>query len=429
MLASRAHNIIRSKCLPKGYDLIFDPVLSRGSMIHDSLTGRKFIDMFGFYGSCPIGHNHPKMVDFAPELGRMAIHNPSNSNVYTEEYAKFVETFSRFLPAEFKYMFLITGGALAVENALKAAFDWKVRLNQERGIDTNPNNLKVIHFRNAFHGRSGYTMSLTNTDYWKTAHYPKFDWPLITFPSITHDLDETIRQEVDALNRIRMFISHFPDAIAALIIEPIQGEGGDNHIRPEFWQELREICTVNNIMFIADEVQTGLGLTGRTWAYEWLGDAPDIIVFGKKTQVCGFASTARLDLVTDHVFHKASRINSTWGGSLTDMMRSRKYMEIIEEEKLIDHAETMGTIALDMIKTVCQQHPSITSRPRGRGLMVAFDLVTPEVCERFKNLMYDRNVLIASCGTNSIRLRPMLDVELSNLQQVATAMDETLKTC
>lgn len=420
MLAPKVHSIIRSKQLPLGYPLVFDPKKSKGSYIHDSLTGRKYIDMFSFYGSCPIGHNHPKMKGFARELGAMAIHNPANSNVYTEEYAKFVESFGKWLPIGFNKMFFINGGALAVENACKAAFDWKVGINEANGIfDTNVNDLKIVHFTDAFHGRSGYTMSMTNTDPAKTANFPKFDWTRIKFPKPG--------QENESIRAIKLAIANDHRNIAAIIAEPVQGEGGDNHMSPVLWKALWDITRETNIMLIADEVQTGLGLTGRTWAYEWLGNAPDMIVFGKKTQVCGFASSNRIDSATRNVFNVPSRLNSTWGGNLVDMMRARKYLEIIEEEDLMTNALEVGHYALGLIQALCMRHPTITSNPRGKGLMIAFDLFNSDACTRFKDLMYERGIIIVSAGANTIRLRPMLDVTKQTIDKVVTTMEKCLQ--
>lgn len=419
MIPNLVHSTIRSKLLPLGYPLVFDPKKSKGSYIHDSLTGRKYIDMFGFYGSCPVGHNHPKMKRFARELGEIAIHNPANSNVYTEEYAKFVESFGKWLPDGFNKLFLIGGGALAVENACKAAFDWKIGVNQKFGVETHENDLKILHFTKAFHGRSGYTLSMTNTDPSKTMGFPKFKWPRIPFPKPG--------QEAEAIKAVKQALQNDRHHIAAIIAEPIQGEGGDNHMSPTFWNDLRNITRDHNVMLIADEVQTGLGLTGKTWAYEWLGPAPDMIVFGKKTQVCGFAANDRIDSVVNNVFRVPSRLNSTWGGSLVDMMRARKYLEIIEEEDLMTNVLDVGQYTLDLIKEMCARHPILTSNPRGKGLMIAFDLVNADACMRFKELMYERGVIVISAGTNTIRLRPMLDVDRFVMDKVVSTMETCLQ--
>src|SRR6185436_5510892 len=155
--------------------------------------------------------------------------------------------------------------------------------------------------------------------------------------------------------------------IAALIIEPIQGEGGDNHFRPEWFRCLRRICDENGILLIFDEVQCGLGLTGRTWCCEHFGVLPDLLVFGKKTQVCGVMAGPRLDEVTDNVFRLPSRISSTWGGNLTDMVRSTHYLRIIEQEQLVENAREMGRLFLDELRRLAAGE-ALLSGVRGRGL-------------------------------------------------------------
>ena len=229
------------------------------------------------------------------------------------------------------HLFFIEGGALAVENALKAAFDWKARKNLAAGrADAGS---QVLHFRDAFHGRSGYTLSLTNTDPVKIEYFPKFPWPRVeqsgaALPGRRARARRRAprRGAVARRDPTRVRASN-PHDIAAIIIEPIQAEGGDNHFRPEFLRALRQIADENELLLIFDEVQTGFGTTGRWWCFEHFGVEPDIIAFGKKTQVCGMAATRRLDEV-DNVFQVPSRINSTWGGNLVDMVRCRRIIEV-----------------------------------------------------------------------------------------------------
>ena len=337
------HKILSKYMLVDGFDLVLDLRKSKGCKIYDSRRDRWFIDFFSFFASSPLGCNHPALLEpeFLKKLAEVAVNKPTNSDVYTIEMAEFVETFARIaMPDHFKHLFFIEGGALAVENALKTAFDWKIRKNIAEGKGEKGE--QVIHFQEAFHGRSGYTLSLTNTfDPRKTMYFPKFKWPRIInpklkFPLTDENLKETIEKEKLAIQQIYDAIEKNPDDIAALIIEPIQGEGGDNHFRGEFLRELRKICDENDIMYILDEVQTGVGLTGKMWAYQHFDFNPDIVCFGKKTQVCGIMVSSRVDEVKDNVFTVSSRINSTFGGNLTDMVRCQKYLEVIEEEKLVD---------------------------------------------------------------------------------------------
>jgi L-lysine 6-transaminase len=397
-------------------DLVFDMKRSQGVSIYDARDGRRFLDFFSFFVTYPVGINHPKMLEpaFKEKLGEVAIQKPSNSDVYTVEMAEFVETYSRVaIPEYAPYLFMVAGGALAVENALKASFDWKVRKNFARGLKEERGQ-QIIHFEQCFHGRSGYTLSLTNTaDPRKTKYFPKFNWPRVTNPKISFplegaNLEAVIEAEAKAVEQIKQALVDNENDIAALIIEPIQGEGGDNHFRKEFFRELRTLADENEFMFIVDEVQTGLGLTGKMWAHEHMEVQPDMICFGKRTQVCGFLASRRLDEVEDHVFKESSRINSTWGGNLVDMVRSARYLEIIESEQLVENACKVGTHLLSGLQGLQSDFPKLVSNARGRGLMCAFDLPDTETRDKFCKVAYEKGMLILPSGETSIRFRSSL---------------------
>jgi L-lysine 6-transaminase len=274
---------------------------------------------------------------------------------------------------------------------------------------------QVIHFRQAFHGRTGYTLSLTNTfDARKTALFPKFDWPRISNPKIIFPLTEHIAEveaaEAGALAEIVAACErHGPD-IACLIIEPIQAEGGDNHFRPEFLAALRRLADERDFLLIFDEVQTGMGLTGTMWAWQGLGVEPDLFCFGKKLQACGFVANERIDEVKDNVFKISSRINSTWGGNLTDMVRATRVLEIVAADHLIDNASRMGALLLGGLHELARQFPALVSQVRGRGMMISFDLPDPETRTRTVVAARQQGLLLLPCGPCSIRFRPFLDL-------------------
>ncbi|MGQ0574025.1 MAG: L-lysine 6-transaminase [Pseudonocardia sp.] len=410
---ARVPDALRRHLLVDGFDLVLDLRASRGSWLVDARDGSRFLDMFSFFASAPLGLNHPALVDdaaFRAELAEVAINKPSNSDVPTVALAEFVETFARVLgdPA-LPHLFLVEGGAVAVENALKTAFDWKRRHNAAHGRD-GALGTKVLHLRHAFHGRTGYALSLTNTDPVKTALFPTFDWPRIDAPAVRYPLDghldELRAAEAAALDQARAaFAAHRHD-IACFIAEPIQGEGGDRHLRAEFLRAMQELTHAHDALFVLDEVQTGAGMTGTPWAYQQLGLAPDVVAFGKKLQVCGIMAGRRVDEVPDNVFRVASRINSTWGGNLTDMVRARRYLEVIERDGLCERAAVVGKRLLDGLGTIPQ-----VENVRGRGLLIAVDL--PDRATRdavLHRLHHDERVLVLGGGERSIRFRPALTV-------------------
>jgi L-lysine 6-transaminase len=318
-----------------------------------------------------------------------------------------------------------------VENALKTAFDWKVRRNLARGVK-GEKGTQVIHFREAFHGRSGYTLSLTNTDPVKTDYFPKFRWPRIENPKLRFPVTPEVEREViaaeqGALDQIEAAFAQNPDDIAAIIIEPIQAEGGDNHFRPQFLQALQDKAQAHEVFFIVDEVQTGIGITGRMWAHEHFGLRPDALCFGKKTQVCGCLVGPRVDEVAENVFKTPSRINSTWGGGLTDMVRFGRYLEVIEEDHLLENVQAVGDHLLQGLRRLQEERGGILSNARGRGLMIAFDLPTPELRNKARKAILHNRLLLLACGVRSIRFRPPLNLSRAEADTALEIVRKSLK--
>ncbi|DAC73161.1 MAG TPA: L-lysine 6-transaminase [Thermoplasmata archaeon] len=434
MKPTDVHKTLGRYMLADGFDLVLDLKKSKGCRIYDSRTGKYFLDGFSFFATAPLGCNHPALTDpdFVKKMGEVAINNPTNSDIYTVEMAEFVEAFAKCaVPEHFHHLFFISGGALAIENGVKTAFDWKIRKNIELG--KGEIGRKVIHFKDAFHGRTGYTLSMTNTfNVNKTKYFTKFDWPRIVNPKIEFPLNNQNLKNVQALEaqavtEIEKAVAQNPGDIAALIIEPIQGEGGDNHFRKEFFSDLRRLCDKHEIMFIVDEVQSGVGLTGKMWAYQHFDFEPDILAFGKKTQVCGIMVSDRVDEVKDNVFAVESRLNSTWGGNLVDMVRCQKYLEVIEKENLIKNAETQGKRLQQGLEEIEKKYPHKISNARGRGLMCAFDLRTPEERDSLKSKLYARSLLVLTCGSHTIRFRPPLTISAEEIDEALEIVDETLK--
>src|ERR1700730_8083573 len=377
---SRVLNVLEEHILLDGFKIVIDLEKSRGSYLYDAASEHRLIDFYGFFGSMPVGFNHPYFdePEVRRDLSRAAKGKIATSDIYSDDYAEFIATSECVvgLPPLQHYLF-IEGGALAVENCLKAAMDWKVRKNMAAG--RGERGTEILHFRHAFHGRTGYTMSLTNTDPRKTDLFAKFNWPRLSCPHIDFSLPES-KREADVIERekkseaeIRKFIDDHKIDICAIIIEPIQGEGGDNHFRVEWLKKLREICDENENLLIFDEVQCGMGVTGRMWCCQNFGVVPDLMAFGKKAQVCGVMAGPRIDEVQDNAFRLPSLLNSTWGGNFTDMVRSTHFMRIIEEENLVENAGKVGAYFLEQLLD-WQRECDLVSALRGCGLFIAFDL-------------------------------------------------------
>jgi L-lysine 6-transaminase len=419
---AKVHETLAKYMLADGFDIVLDLQNSNGIHLVDEKTGDTYFDFFTFFASSPLGLNHPylKSEEVQNTLGFVAVNKPSNSDMYTTYMADFVDTFAKVAKPDYmKHLFFISGGTLAVENGLKVAFDWKVQKNFQKGYKEEKG-FQVIHFREAFHGRSGYTLSLTNTDLTKVKYFPKFNWPRIINPKvkfpIENYLDEIIKLETQAINEIYSAIKNNPDDIAVIIIEPIQAEGGDHFFRKEFFQKLREIADENDIMLMFDEVQTGFGITGKFWASEYYVK-PDIISFGKKAQVCGIMVSDRVDEVEQNCFKVSSRINSTWGADLVDMVRSKFILDVIHNDNLIENSRIVGEHLKSELLKIQNDFPGLISNARGLGLMCSFDLPSTELRNKFREIAYKEKLIILGCGEKSIRFRPPLTISKDEVDE------------
>lgn len=413
----QALEIIRQHTIGDGYPIVVDTRASHMSWLVDA-DGRHYLDCISQYASQPLGWNHPALSAMDDDAIHAIKHKMANPDFYTVDKARFVRDIADVLP-DFSYFFFVEGGSQAVENALKVAFDWKA---QKMGChpDVTPE-FDVIHLEKAFHGRGGYSLSLTNTTPDKTRWFPTFKWTRIASPAVNLYPDATEQRAVEEQALRSAWDAMTKGNVAAVIIEPIQGEGGDNYFTHRFLKMLREMCDENETLLIFDEVQTGLGLTGKMWAYQHYDIKPDILCFGKKVQVGGIAVTRRVEDV-DHVFKISSRINSTWGGNIVDMVRFSAIKKGIEDFGLLDSATSVGRKLRAGLKKL-----PVISNVRGLGLMVAFDLESPEKRDEVLEKM-EKNILALKCGTKSIRLRPHLSFDETDAE-IACGLIESVVTC
>lgn len=421
MEPEQVHETIKKYTIGDGLPIVLDIPNCKGSWVCDSRTGNRLLDCKSQYASQPIGWNHQIIGEWEHRLLQAAKHKVVNPDLYTDEYAKFVQEMADTCP-DHKHFFFVEGGGPAIDNALKAAFDWKAqKLNRLEGEDGF---MDIIHFRYAFHGRTGYAISLTNEPApshltfrndinpspgkVKTRWYPKFPWTRVEAPATNIHGAKVYDVEQKVIDKIQETL--VLGGVAALIIEPIQGEGGDNHFTPEFFHALRELTYNYEALLIFDEVQSGMGITGKTWCYEHFGVTPDILVFGKKTQVCGIAATSKIDEIPNNVFTVAGRINSTWGGNIVDMVRFQMYRQIMDIDGLVENAAIKGSYFLSKLMELPVENP------RGKGLMLAFDLPSAEERSRFLEKL-SKNMLVLKSGDRSVRLRPFLDITKDDVDQ------------
>lgn len=397
-----------------------DAKKSLGNYLVD-VDGNVVLDVYGHIACLPVGYNHPDLLA-AWKNGRFdwcAGYRPALGVAPSAEWVDIVTgTMTRVAPKGLPRLVTVTTGAEAVENAIKAAF---VRLARRRrgGPPTDAdmaacmkndqamaNGFKVLSFEGGFHGRSLGALSLTRSKPIHKVDFPAFPWPTAPFPANKFPLaahaEENAKAEARSLEAVEAVFKAHPDEVAALIVEPIQGEGGDCHASPAFFQSLRKLAREHGVAFIADEVQTSGGATGEFWAHEaWgLDDPPDIVTFSKKWQVGGYYCKEE--------FFPAEpwRIFNTFLGDPLRLAQLEVIVEIIERDHLLENARVTGGYLVKSLEELADRYPGVLSGARGRGTFAAIDCKDGATQLEVLAGLRKGGVEAGGSGTRSIRFRP-----------------------
>jgi 4-aminobutyrate aminotransferase/(S)-3-amino-2-methylpropionate transaminase len=397
-----------------------DAKRSLGNYLVDA-DGNTLLDLYGHIAALPLGYNHPALLD-AWRSGRFdwcAGYRPALGVAPPVEWVDLVEhTLMRIAPKGHTRVFAVTSGAEAVENAIKAAFI--ARANRTRGgaaddaeraaamlnHQTRANGMKVLSFEGAFHGRSLGALSATRSKVVHKLDFPAFDWPVLPFPANRFPLEDHAEEnralEADILARVEAVLA--TQDVAALIIEPIQGEGGDRHASAAFFHGLRRLTLQYGTAFIVDEVQTGGGATGRFWAHEaWaLPEPPDLVTFSKKMQIGGYYSR--------EAFYPAEpyRIFNTWLGDPLRAAQLEVIVEVLERDGLLDVVQATGEHLRDGLRGLAARHPGQVEAVRGLGTFCAFDCKDTATRDRLLTAVRALGLEMGGSGDRSVRFRPAL---------------------
>ncbi|WP_220771049.1 4-aminobutyrate--2-oxoglutarate transaminase [Shewanella sp. MBTL60-007] len=380
------------------------------------VEGREFIDFAGGIAVLNTGHLHDKVKAAVAEQLELFSHTCFMVLGY-ENYIQVCEKLNHLVPGDFaKKTALFTSGSEAVENAVKVARAYTKRSG-------------VIAFTSGYHGRTMAALALTG----KVAPYSKGMGLMSAnvfraeFPCALHGISDD-----DAMASIERIFKNDaePDDIAAIIIEPVQGEGGFYHTSPEFMQRLRLLCDKHGIMLIADEVQTGAGRTGTFFAMEQMGVAADITTFAKSI-AGGFplsGITGRAE-VMDAI--GAGGLGGTYGGSPLACAAALAVIEVFEEEKLLQRANALGTMLKESLQAMAAKHEQIVD-VRGLGAMIAVELMqdgkpAPELCAQMLKEARDRGLILLSCGTYGNVLRILVPLTAPD-EQVDRGL-EIIRSC
>ena len=409
----------------RGLNMMANYQQSYGNYIADP-DGNVLLDAYSQIASIPVGYNNPSLhlAATSPEMASALINRPALGNFPQHDWASILETgILRVAPKGLNQIFTALSGSDANENAYKAAFIW--RRQQERGgrdVDFSSEDissamlnhppgsprLSIMSFTSAFHGRLFASLSTTRSKPLHKLDIPAFDWPQAPFPALKYPLEQHVEEnaaeEQRCLAEAERLIKEYHIPVAAVIVEPIQSEGGDNHASPAFFAGLRDITIRNGVLFIVDEVQTGVGATGKFWAHEhWnLSEPPDMVTFSKKAQAAGYyyGNPALRP-------NKPFRLFNTWLGDPARAILFRAIIKEIERLNLLENTAYVGDYLYSALEQLAKQYPDQIRnlRGKGRGTFIAFD--NPKRDEFLvKAKMHGIN--IGGCGQSAVRLRPML---------------------
>jgi len=394
-----------------------------------TVDGQELFDWAGYYGSKLIGHNHPGLYEpgYVKRLTTAANNKVANPDFLTKECLDFYRMVYENAPLCMRgpdlETYVINSGAEAVENMMKYMISrFNTRAMKEGRMVQNR---RFLYFDKAFHGRTIFALGVTQTidpvatkDFHGLSATGNIKLP---FPSIGSAMSEReqIRATDEALKMVEMALTQSKNEVVGIITEPIQGAGGQRCARPEFFRGLSELAHEHGTYVAYDEVQTGFGATGKMFAIDHfnLPYAPIAVASGKK-----FGSGI---LYMAEPLEEMGILDSTWGGTLADMVRVVREMEIVQEENLIEQAAIKGAYLAAGLLKLAEKYPTLIRNVRGMGLYQGFALPSPEAKAEFiRTARNEFGLLLLGAGTRSVRTRPNLSVTHSDIDQFLGLLDQ-----
>ncbi|EER34710.1 4-aminobutyrate aminotransferase [Candida tropicalis MYA-3404] len=430
----------------RGIYFVADYEKSQGNYIAD-VDGNVYLDVYAQIASIPLGYNNPALIETAKsdKMIRAIVDRPATGNFPGADINEIIGEILKVAPKGQDKVWSGLSGADANELAFKAAFFWyqakkrgyNTQFSQEE-LDSVMKNeapgspdLAILSFERGFHGRLFASGSTTCSKPIHKLDMPSFKWPKAEFPSYKYPLDkyteENKKEDERCLKIVDDIIANNKIPVAAVLIEPIQSEGGDNHASAEFFQGLRDITLKHGSLLIVDEVQTGVGATGIMWAHERfnLQPPPDLVTFSKKFQSAGY------------FFHDpeiipnfAYRQFNTWCGDPARMILAGAIGQEVVKHDLVKRTAEVGDYLYSKLEKLAEKYPSYIRDLRGknRGTFIAWSLENSEARNKFLSDMKTVGVNIGGCADDSVRLRPTLIFEEKHADILVAAIDKLLST-
>lgn len=418
-----------------------------GNYIADA-DGNMLLDMFMQIASLPLGYNHPSIIKVLkdPKNQNMFVNRPALGSFPPLNFGKKLEkVLLEVAPKGLSEVQTMACGSCSNENAFKAAFFWynsKLRGGKAPTQEDLSNcvmnkgigcpDLSVLSFKGGFHGRTIGTLATTHSKALHKLDVPTLDWPIADFPAYKYPYEDNLeynqKQDNDCLKNVSELIDYYNNEkkrpVASMIVEPIQSEGGDNFATPLFFQSLQRICKEKNVIFIMDEVQTGLCATGRLWAHEHfdLPSSPDIMTFAKKMQTGGYFYKSELRADVPY------RIFNTWLGDPVRILYLESIIETIKRDNLQSLNVTVGNYMLEILKGFCIDYPHLIKNARGLGTYSAFDGVDVSIRDQIVSKLKNKGVLIGASGEQTVRIRPSLIFTQKHADIFLDRLDSVLKS-